>query len=53
MTWRLPLRQKRKYEAAEALGLTQRLRECGWAGLAAKETGRVGAVMRRPPQKQE
>lgn len=53
MTWRLSTQQKRKYEAAEALGLTQRLRECGWAGLAAKETGRVGAAMRRMPQKQE
>ena len=51
--WRLGAEQKRKYEAAEALGLTQRLRECGWAGLSAKETGRVGAAMRRMPQKQE
>ncbi len=53
MTWRLSHQQKRKYEAAEALGLTARLRECGWAGLTAKETGRVGAAMRHPPQKQE
>ena len=30
-----------------------RLREGGWAGLTAKESGRVGAAMRRPLQKQE
>ena len=53
MTWRLSHQQKRKYEAAEALCLTARLRECGWAGLTAKETGRVGAMMRHSPQKQE
>lgn len=53
MTWRLEPKQKRKYEAAEALGLLQRLQEQGWAGLTAKETGRVGAMMRHPPQKQE
>lgn len=53
MTWRLEPQTKRKYEAAEALGLTQRLQDCGWAGLTAKETGRVGAMMRHPPHKQE
>ena len=50
MDWRLDARQKRKYQAAESLGLTQRLQECGWAGLTAKESGRVGAAMRRPLQ---
>ena len=53
MTWRLDAHQKRKYEAAEALGLTLRLKENGWAGLTAKESGRVGAMMRRMPQKRE
>ena len=53
MTWRLGPKQTRKEKAAEALGLLQRLQECGWAGLTAKETGRVGAAMRRPSQKQE
>jgi hypothetical protein len=53
MTWRLSPKQKQKYEAADALGLTQRLQECGWAGLTAKETGRVGAMMRHSPRKQE
>ncbi len=53
MTWRLSQEQKRKYEAAEALGLIPRLQERGWAGLTAKETGRVGAMVRRMPQKRE
>ena len=29
------------------------LQESGWAGLTAKESGRVGAAMRHPPKKQE
>lgn len=53
MDWRLEARKKRKYEAAERLGLTARLQENGWAGLTAKESGRVGAEMRHSPQKQE
>ena len=53
MTWRLDPHQKRKYEAAEALGLILRLQESGWAGLTAKESGRVGAAMRHLPKKQE
>ena len=53
MTWRLSREQKRKYEAAEALGLIPRLQEHGWAGITAKETGRVGAMVRRMPLKRE
>lgn len=53
MTWRLSDREKRKYQAAEGLGLTARLKEKGWAGLSAKETGKVGARLRHSPQKQE
>lgn len=53
MTWRLSLREKRKYQAADALGLTTRLKEYGWPGLSAKETGQVGARLRHSPQKQE
>ena len=53
MDWRLAHQQKRKYEAAERLGLTSRLLEVGWPGLTAKESGRVGAALRRPPCKQE
>lgn len=45
-TWRLPDKLRRKYETAEALGLTEKLRSVGWAGLSAKEAGRIGGTMR-------
>lgn len=45
-TWRLPGKLRRKYETAEALGLTEKLRNVGWAGLSAKEAGRIGGTMR-------
>lgn len=44
--WRLPSKLRRKYETAEALGLTEKLRDVGWAGLSAKEAGRIGGTMR-------
>ncbi len=47
MTWRLTENQKRKYAAAASLGLTERLMENGWPGLSAKETGRIGAALRK------
>ena len=46
MDWRLSDRQKRKYHAAQQLGLTHRLLAHGWPGLTAKETGRIGAMLR-------
>lgn len=45
-TWRLPDKLRRKYETVEALGLTEKLRDVGWAGLSAKEAGRIGGTMR-------
>ena len=45
-TWRLTEKKTRKYEAAERLGLLSRLQECGWAGLSAKEAGRIGGSLR-------
>lgn len=53
MDWRLDPQQKRKYQAAERLGFTARLIECGWPGLSAKETGQVGAMIRYAPPQQE
>lgn len=44
--WRLPEKTRRKYEVAERLGLTPRLLKSGWAGLTAKEAGRLGGCMR-------
>ncbi len=37
-------RERRKYEAAEALGLTDKLLRAGWGSLTARETGLVGAL---------
>ncbi|MBQ8556365.1 MAG: hypothetical protein IJ438_10915 [Clostridia bacterium] len=54
--WRLSDREKRKYEAVERLGLTQRLLESGWPGLSAKEAGRIGGSLHArplPPSSQE
>ncbi len=39
--------ERLKYEAAEELGLTERLMRVGWPGLTAWETGRIGGVVAR------
>ena len=39
--------EKRKYALAEHLGLLEELQEKGWAGLPAKETGRIGGMLHR------
>lgn len=39
------LEDKMKYEIAEELGLTDKIKEVGWAGLTAKESGRIGGLM--------
>ena len=38
-------RENIKYEIAEELGLTEKVKECGWSGLTAEETGRIGGIM--------
>ena len=38
-------REKIKYEIAEELGLTDKVNSCGWGGLTAEETGRIGGIM--------
>lgn len=35
--------ERLKYEAAEELGLLEKLMEVGWSGLTARETGLIGA----------
>lgn len=37
-------RERKKYRAAEAAGLLDRVLEVGWAGLSAKESGRIGGI---------
>lgn len=44
--WRLGEKEKRKYELAEQLGLMAEVREKGWAGLSAKDAGRIGGHLR-------
>ena len=39
------VREKIKYEIAEELGLTDKVNTCGWSGLTAEETGRIGGIM--------
>ena len=39
--------ERMKYEIARELGLMDRVRQVGWAGLSAKETGRIGGLMAR------
>lgn len=41
----LTAEERRKYELARELGLLDRVREVGWAGLSAKETGRIGGLI--------
>lgn len=39
------LEDKLKYEIAEELGLMDKIKEVGWAGLTAKESGRIGGLI--------
>ena len=34
-----------KYEIAEELGLTDKIKETGWKSLTAKESGKIGGIM--------
>ncbi|MEW8973946.1 MAG: small, acid-soluble spore protein, alpha/beta type [Tissierellaceae bacterium] len=34
-----------KLEIAEELGLTDKIKDVGWGGLTAKESGRIGGIM--------
>ena len=38
-------RERDKYRAAQEAGLLERVLEVGWAGLTAKESGRIGGLM--------
>ncbi|MBW4829723.1 MAG: alpha/beta-type small acid-soluble spore protein [Clostridiaceae bacterium] len=39
------LEDKLKYEIAEELGLMEKIKEVGWGGLTAKESGRIGGLI--------
>ena len=39
------MRERAKYRAAKEAGLLERVLEVGWAGLTAKESGRIGGML--------
>lgn len=41
-----------KYEIAAELGLLDKVKEQGWGGLTARETGRIGGIMTRKKKEQ-
>lgn len=38
-------RERNKYQAAQEAGLLERVLEVGWAGLTAKESGKIGGML--------
>lgn len=47
------VRERNKYRAAQEAGLLERVLEVGWAGLTAKETGRIGGISAHMDQSAE
>ncbi len=41
------MREKLKYEAADELGLLDKVLEGGWGALTAEQTGRIGGIVAR------
>ena len=37
--------ERMKYEIAQELGLLEKLKEVGWAGLSTAESGRIGGLV--------
>ncbi|MBQ2990835.1 MAG: small acid-soluble spore protein alpha/beta type [Clostridia bacterium] len=44
---------KLKYRAAREAGLLDRVMEVGWAGLSAKESGKIGGILAHMVSKEE
>lgn len=42
-----------KFEIASELGLADKIRKEGWAGLTAKESGRIGGIMTARKKQQQ
>ena len=47
------VRERNKYRAAEAAGLLDQVLEVGWAGLSAKESGRIGGILAHMDQEKK
>lgn len=45
------LREEIKYEIADELGLSEKVKRVGWSGLTAEETGRIGGIMTKRKKK--
>ena len=45
--------ERSKSRAAQEAGLLERVLEVGWAGLSAKESGRIGGLMARRREKDD
>lgn len=45
--------ERSKYQAAHAAGLLERVLEVGWAGLTAKESGKIGGILAHMKQGKE
>jgi len=48
-----PARMRAKYRAAQQAGLLERVLEVGWAGLSAKESGRIGGILSHMDHKED
>lgn len=42
----LPKKEQTKYEIAEELGIIDKVFQSGWRSLSAKESGRIGGIIR-------
>jgi len=52
--FRKPTQHERsKYQAARAAGLLDRVLEVGWAGLSAKESGKIGGILAHMNQRED
>lgn len=45
--------EKMKLEIAGEIGLLDKVKSCGWAGLSAAETGKIGGLLTNRKKKQE
>ena len=46
-------KERSKYRAAQAAGLLERVLEVGWAGLSAKESGKIGGILAHMDQRND
>ena len=46
-------RDNLKMEIAKELGLTDKIKEVGWGGLTAKESGRIGGIITAKKKKEQ